>query len=87
MADDASLKSFGEEAIGMINACPYTVDYDTPLNKQFVSDIAKLSNNVPGFYAADLYVHGMVAEAGLQKLGGNTDDKDALVAAMRVRCC
>ena len=31
---------------------------------------------MPGFYAAGLYVNGMVVEAALQKTGGKTDDKD-----------
>jgi branched-chain amino acid transport system substrate-binding protein len=83
MGDDALLKSFGDEAVGLINACPYTVDYDSGMNKQFVSDIITLTNNVPGFYAADLYVHGMIAEAGLNKVNGDTTDKGALIHAMR----
>src|SRR5215472_702388 len=35
--DDALLKSFGEEAVGMISACPYTLDLETDGNKRFVS--------------------------------------------------
>src|SRR5262249_45368924 len=83
MGDDALLKSFGDEAIGLINSCPYTVDYDSEINKQFVSDMIALTNNVPGFYAADLYVHGMIAEAALKKVNGDTKDKDALIHIMR----
>jgi branched-chain amino acid transport system substrate-binding protein len=83
MGDDALLKSFGDEVVGMINACPYTVDYDAPINTAFVADIVKVSGGVPGFYAADMYVHGMVAEAGLQAMGGNTDNKDKLIEALR----
>jgi branched-chain amino acid transport system substrate-binding protein len=37
----------------------------------------------PGFYCAGLYVNGMVIEAGLQKTGGKSDDKAALMAAMK----
>src|SRR5439155_13971067 len=70
-------------AVGLINACPYTVDYDSAMNKEFVSEAVALTNNVPGFYAADLYIHGMIAEAGLQKVNGDTTDKDALTSAMR----
>ena len=28
--DDALLKSFGEEAIGLVSCCPYTLDLDKP---------------------------------------------------------
>jgi len=39
--------------------------------------------NIPGLYAAGLYINGMVAEAALEKTGGKTDDKDALNRALR----
>jgi branched-chain amino acid transport system substrate-binding protein len=81
--DDALLKSFGDEAVGMYNACPYTVDLDTPINKRFIADIQKEADNLPGFYAAGLYVNGQVVEAALIKTGGKTADKQALMAALR----
>jgi branched-chain amino acid transport system substrate-binding protein len=37
----------------------------------------------PGFYCAGLYVNGMVIDAALEKTGGKSDDKDALIKAMR----
>jgi branched-chain amino acid transport system substrate-binding protein len=82
-ADDALLKSFGDEAIGMINTCPYTEDLDNAANQRFTSAFIKDYGNIPGFYAAGLYINGQVVEAGLQKTGGNADDKDALIKAMR----
>jgi branched-chain amino acid transport system substrate-binding protein len=81
--DDALMKSFGDEAIGMINACPYTLDLQNDANKRFVADFTKDYGNVPGFYAAGLYVNGLVVEAGLQKVNGNTNDKEAFVKALR----
>jgi branched-chain amino acid transport system substrate-binding protein len=81
--DDALLKSFVDGAAGMYNACPYTIDLDTPMNKRFIADIVKLADNVPGFYAAGLYTNGQVVEAALEKLGGATSDKAALIKALR----
>jgi branched-chain amino acid transport system substrate-binding protein len=81
--DDALLKSFGDEAIGAISCSGYTADLDTPSNRRFVADMQKSYGNIPGIYAAGLYINGMVAEAGLQKTGGKTDDKDALIKALR----
>src|SRR5215475_1147282 len=40
-ADDALLRSFGEEAIGLVSAAPYTVDLDTDGNKRFVDSMLK----------------------------------------------
>ena len=81
--DDALLKSFGDEAIGMINACPYTMDLANDANKRFVSDFTKDYGNIPGFYAAGLYINGQVVEAGLQKVNGDTGNKEAFVQALR----
>ena len=81
--DDALLRSFGDEAVGLYSACPYTLDLNTESNKRFVAAMNKDYGVDPGFYCAGLYVNGMVVEAGLQKTGGKSDDKAALMAAMK----
>jgi branched-chain amino acid transport system substrate-binding protein len=81
--DDALLKSFGDEAVGLISASPYTSDFDSPSNKKLVAAMLRDNGNLPGVAAAGLYINGMIAEAALAKTGGNTDDKDALIKALR----
>ena len=81
--DDALLKSFGDEAIGMISASPYSADLDTPSNKKFVAGMQADYDSLPGLYAAGLYISGMVAAAAAQQTGGRTEDKDAFVKALR----
>jgi len=81
--DDALLKSFGDEAVGLVTASAYTSDLDTPGNKQFVAGMLRDTGFIPGQYAAGMYVNGLVAEAALKALGGNADDKAALITAMR----
>jgi branched-chain amino acid transport system substrate-binding protein len=81
--DDALLKSFGDEALGAISCSAYTADLDTPSNKKFVEGMVADYGNIPGIYAAGLYLNGIVAEAALEKTGGKTDDKEAFIAAMR----
>jgi branched-chain amino acid transport system substrate-binding protein len=81
--DDALLKSFGDEALGMISSNFYTNDLDTPSNKRFIDGMVRDYGNVPGTYSAGLYINGMVAEAALEKTGGKTDDRDALTRALR----
>jgi branched-chain amino acid transport system substrate-binding protein len=81
--DDALLKSFGDEAIGMISCSFYSSDLDTPSNRRLVEGMVRDYGNIPGLYAAGLYINGMVAEAALEKMGGKTDDKDALIRALR----
>jgi branched-chain amino acid transport system substrate-binding protein len=81
--DDALLKSFGDEAIGLISAAPYSADFDSPSNKRLVAGMARDYQNIPGLAVASLYINGMVAEAALEKTGGKTDDKDLLIKALR----
>jgi branched-chain amino acid transport system substrate-binding protein len=81
--DDALLRGFGDEAIGLVSCCPYTLDAETEANKRFVAGMQKNFNLDPGFYAAGLYINGMVIEAGLQKTGGKSDNKEELIKMLR----
>ena len=81
--DDALMHSFGDEAIGMYSCCPYTLDLQNESNKRFVAAMQKDYKVDPGFYAAGLYINGMVVEAALEKTGGKSDNKEELIKAMR----
>jgi branched-chain amino acid transport system substrate-binding protein len=81
--DDALLRSFGDEALGLISCCPYTADLNTDGNKRFLAEMDKNYNVLPGFYAAGLYVNCAVVEAGLAKTGGNTADKETFMEALK----
>jgi branched-chain amino acid transport system substrate-binding protein len=81
--DDALLKSFGDEAIGLVSCSAYSLDLATARNQRFIDGMLKNFNVVPGFYAAGLYINCQVVEAGLQATGGNVDDKDKLITALR----
>jgi branched-chain amino acid transport system substrate-binding protein len=85
VADDTILGSFGDEAVGLINAIPYTLALDTPANQRFVAAMRKAHGaDVPiGFYAACFYVYGAIIEAALQKTGGKSDDPAHLIQAVR----
>ena len=82
-ADDALMKSFGDEALGMVSSSNYTSDLDTPSNKQFVAGMVRDTGAIPGLYAAGMYINGMVAEAAVKALYGKVDDKEALIKALR----
>ena len=81
--DDALLKSFGDEALGMISSNFYSNDFDSPSNKKLIERMVREYGNVPGTYSAGLYINGMVAEAALEKTGGKTEDRDAFIKALR----
>ncbi len=81
--DDALLKSFGEEAVGMVSSIPYTLDLDTDGNNRFVQGMLKNYDTVPGQYAALLYVNCEVVDAALKAIGGDASDKDKFMTALR----
>ena len=67
--DDALLKSYGEEAIGLVGCCPYTLDLATDGNQRFIDGMLKNYDTVPGQYAGLLYVNCQVVEAALKAAG------------------
>jgi branched-chain amino acid transport system substrate-binding protein len=81
--DDALLKSFGEEAIGLISCTPYTLDLDNGGNSRFVEGMLKNYDTVPGQYAAIMYISCQVVDAGLKAVGGDASDKDKFMAALK----
>ncbi len=81
--DDALLHAFGDEALGHMSCCPYTLDLDTDSNKKFAQAMVKDFNSVPGFYAAGLFINCDVVNAGLEATGGKTDDKEKFMAALK----
>jgi branched-chain amino acid transport system substrate-binding protein len=81
--DDALLKSFGEEALGLVSCTPYTVDLDAAGNNRFVEGMLKNYDTVPGQYAAIMYVSCQVVDAGLKAVGGDASDKDKFMTALR----
>ena len=82
-ADDALLKSFGDEAVGLVSCCPYTLDLDNAANQKFIDEIMKNYDVIPGFYAAGLYVNCQVVDAALKATGGDASDKDKFMSALR----
>ena len=81
--DDSLLKSFGEEAIGVVSAAPYTLDLDSDGNRRFVNGMLKNYNAIPGQYAALLYGNCEVVDAGLKAAGGESADRDKFMAALK----
>ncbi len=82
-ADDALLKSFGDEALGLVSAAPYTLDLESEANLRFVNGMLKNFKTVPGQYAALLYTNCMVVNAGLTAANGDSSDKVKLMAALK----
>jgi len=84
VADDSIMRNFGDEAIGLVNSIPYTLDLATDANYRFIASMQRyFGADVPiGFYAAALYVNGQILEAALQATDGDTD-ADKLIAVIK----
>ncbi|MFZ3349319.1 MAG: ABC transporter substrate-binding protein [Xanthobacteraceae bacterium] len=82
-ADDFLLKSFGDEALGLVSAAPYTLDLETEANQRFVDGMLKNYDAIPGQYAALLYGNCQVLDAGLKAAGGDSSDREKFMAALK----
>ena len=71
--DDALLKSFGDEAIGLVSCSAYSLEVETESNHRFIDGMQKNFEVVPGFYAAGLYINCQVVDAGTQDTGRRPD--------------
>jgi branched-chain amino acid transport system substrate-binding protein len=81
--DEAVLRNMGDEALGIETACWYSAELDNPINQKFAPAFRKEFNYDPGFYAAATYVEAAVLEAALKAVGGNVENKDGFMAALR----
>jgi len=81
--DDALLKSYGDEALGLVSCCPYTLDLPSDGNQRFVDGMLKNFNTVPGQYAALLYVNCQIVDAALKTTGGDSKDKEKFMSALK----
>jgi len=81
--DDALLRSYGDEALGLYSCCSYTLDLDTDGNKRFIAAMRKDFGVDPGQYAAGMYTAAAVVAAGLEKLNGKVEDKETFVKTLR----
>jgi branched-chain amino acid transport system substrate-binding protein len=81
--DDALLKSFGDEALGLVSCVPYTLDLEIEANHRFIDGMLKNYDTVPGQYAGIMYVNCQVVDAALNAIGGDASDRDKFMAALK----
>jgi branched-chain amino acid transport system substrate-binding protein len=82
-ADESLLRNMSTEALGVITSSFYSAELDNPSNRRFVARMQEEYGVAPGYYAVSAYLEAMVLAAGLERVDGRTDDKAALMSAMR----
>jgi branched-chain amino acid transport system substrate-binding protein len=80
--DDALLRSFGNEALGVVSAHWYTAKFDSPSNMRFVASMLQDYKVLPGGYAAGTYIAGQCIEAAMSALDGKAGDRSALAEGL-----
>lgn len=81
--DEAVLQQMGDEALGIISANYYSAELDNPANKRFVEAMRRDYKTSPGYYGAFTYVAGAVLEHNVKAVGGNIEDREAFMKAIR----
>jgi branched-chain amino acid transport system substrate-binding protein len=81
--DESFLKNMGDEAVGVLSTSFYSGEIDTPSNKRLIADMNRDYQNDPGYYAVSTYLNGLFIEAALQQTNGHTEDKAAVMKALR----
>ncbi len=83
MVDEKLLNSVDKGIAGAISVGPWVQDLSNAQNKLFVAAYKKKYNDVPGVYALRGWDTARVVAEAIKKTGGKTDDKAALLAALR----
>jgi branched-chain amino acid transport system substrate-binding protein len=81
--DEFVLPSLGDEAIGGISALIYSGALDTPANRKFVKDFRAKYGKVPSYYSESCYTTARWINEAAKAVGGNVEDRDKLLAALR----
>jgi branched-chain amino acid transport system substrate-binding protein len=81
--DESLLKDMGDNAVGIVSGAIYSAAIETTENKQFATAYRADTGFDPGFYSMGSYTAGLFLEEALKATKGRTDDRTALMAALR----
>jgi len=83
LTDEHVLFQMGDEALGIITALHYSAALSTPENRAFASAYAKKFRRSPSYYSENTYTAGRFVYEALQAIGGNVENRDQFLAALR----
>lgn len=81
--DEAFLPSMGDEALGILSPLIYSAALDTPANRRFVTEYRKRFGKVPSYFSETNYTSGRWIHEAVKAVGGNVEDRDKFLAALR----
>src|SRR2546428_4005428 len=84
--EESSLKSMGDEALGVITAGTYSAALDTPTNRKWVQAMRAEYKDDPGYCTIGGYLGGLFLETGGRAGQRAAPDQAAFMKARRARC-
>jgi branched-chain amino acid transport system substrate-binding protein len=83
MTDENVLPSMGDEALGILNALHYSAALNTPENQRFVKAYKEKFKRDPSYFAEGAYTGGRWIAEAIKASGGDVENKEKFLAAMR----
>src|SRR5499433_753333 len=81
--DEHVLRTMGDEVLGVVTALHYSAAVLTPANKKFAGAYEAKYKQVPSYYSEGMYVAGMALRAALEASGGDIENVDKFLNALR----
>src|SRR5216110_999760 len=81
--DEHVLRTMGDEVLGVITAHQYSAALQTPANRKFVAAYEAKFRQVPSYYSEGTYVAGIALKAALEATGGDIENVDRFLGALR----
>jgi branched-chain amino acid transport system substrate-binding protein len=81
--DEHVLRTMGDEALGIVTALQYSAALQTPANQKFVKAYEAKYQQLPSYYSEGPYVTGMALKAALEAVGGDIENVDRFLGALR----
>jgi branched-chain amino acid transport system substrate-binding protein len=81
--DQSSLQGMGDEVIGHVGALIWAPTIDNPANRAFVQLAESKVKRTPSYFHAVMYSSGRWIIEAARALGGNVEDRDRFLAALR----
>lgn len=81
--DEHVLRTMGDEVLGVVTALHYSAAFATPGNRKFSEAYEGKYKQIPSYYSEGTYVAGLQLKRALEAIGGEAENAERLVAALK----
>jgi branched-chain amino acid transport system substrate-binding protein len=81
--DEHVLRTMGDEVLGVVTALHYSAALNNPVNQKFVQTYEAKVKQIPSYYSEGTYVAGLQLKRALESIGGDAENTERLVGALR----